>query len=154
MKKYSQGFTLIELLVVIAIIGILAAITLISLTTARQKAGDVKVISDVKQIRDAIESDLAGNAYYPDLTNTVASQVFGGLDVNSPGTTTLNAILGDIGSFNGNFKVVNTPLAPGTFVTAYALYGQLISSTTRYFCLDSTGKTAQTATSNTNPTCP
>jgi len=49
MKK-QQGFTLIELLVVIAIIGVLSAVVLASLNTARTKGNDVGVKANLSTV--------------------------------------------------------------------------------------------------------
>ena len=61
----SRGFTLIELLVVISIIGMLSAIVLASLNTAKIKGQDAARISDVKSLETAMEIYYNGNNGYP-----------------------------------------------------------------------------------------
>lgn len=60
-----RGFTLIELLVVIAIIGILSAIVLASLGSARSRARDAQRASDLRQIRNALEMYFVDTGSYP-----------------------------------------------------------------------------------------
>lgn len=68
-SRGERGFTLIELLVVIAIIGILSAVVLASLNTARQKSRDARRTSDIKQVATALELYFSSKNTYP----TVAS---------------------------------------------------------------------------------
>jgi len=55
-----KSFTLLELLVVIAIVGILAAVVIVALNTARNNARDARVKGDVKQWAVIIEEYRAG----------------------------------------------------------------------------------------------
>ncbi len=57
----KKGFTLIELLVVIAIIGILATVVMVALSSARGKAKDSAVQSDVRNMMSAVELYLNDN---------------------------------------------------------------------------------------------
>ncbi len=61
----KNGFTLIELLVVIAIIGLLSSVVLSSLNAARQKANNARRLSDMGQIRTALELYYNDNGKYP-----------------------------------------------------------------------------------------
>jgi prepilin-type N-terminal cleavage/methylation domain-containing protein len=65
-RNLTKGFTLVELLVVIAIIGILASVVLVSLNSARSKARDSRRVSDMNQIRLALEAFYDDNQDYPD----------------------------------------------------------------------------------------
>ncbi|KKU67541.1 MAG: hypothetical protein UX89_C0014G0011 [Parcubacteria group bacterium GW2011_GWA2_47_16] len=74
MKIHSRAFTLIELLVVIAIIGILSSIILTNLNGSRQKARDVKRVSDVKQLQLALALYYdANDGKYPTVLATLAT---------------------------------------------------------------------------------
>ncbi len=142
MKKYSrtQGFTLIELLVVIAIIGILSAVVLASLNTARSKGSDAAVQSDITGVRTQAAIYLNDHGNYG--TNvadesscaaadnlfsdaTIARQVAGADTANATGSVTCNVAAGG---------------------AAYAVSAQLVSNTSTYFCVDSTGVSTTTAT--------
>ena len=163
MKKYTKGFTLIELLVVIAIIGILASIVLVSLNSARNKGKDARIISDVQQVRTALESGYNGSGY-PDLkaNGTAGSTVVGnatcttnGWTNSGPQNASINALLADAcgQAGSGSALTIITNNATGASVGSYALYGAL-TSTTGYFCIDSTGRTNQAASTATGLTCP
>lgn len=64
-QSHSHGFTLIELLVVIAIIGVLSSVVLASLNTARAKANNSRRLSDMMQVRTALELYYDTNGRYP-----------------------------------------------------------------------------------------
>src|SRR5262249_26070532 len=61
----SKGFTLPELLVVVSIIGTLSTIGVVSYSSARASARDVKRVSDVKQIQSSVELYFENHSSYP-----------------------------------------------------------------------------------------
>lgn len=68
--KNKKGFTLVELLVVVAIIGILAAISVVALNTARARARDSRRVADVRQIQTALELYYNDMGTYPGTLGT------------------------------------------------------------------------------------
>lgn len=59
-RNHQSGFTLLELLVVVAIIAILAAVILANLQSARKRANDATIQSDLQAISKSIEVYIAG----------------------------------------------------------------------------------------------
>jgi prepilin-type N-terminal cleavage/methylation domain-containing protein len=163
MKKLNRthgGFTLIELLVVIAIIGILSSVVLVSLNSARKKGTDTRVISDVQETRTALESGYTGGVY-PDLYNTTASGVnlLAATTTNGADVSNINQLALDAVTQGGALSIyINTNGNAGSATVGnaigYAIYGQLTSNSARYFCIDSTGATNQSAIAHASSTCP
>ena len=61
----KKGFTLVELLVVIAIIALLSTLSVVALNSARAKARDARRLSDIKQIRTALDLYYDSSSTYP-----------------------------------------------------------------------------------------
>lgn len=73
--RINKGFTLIELLVVIAIIGILSAVVISSLNTARMRSRDTKRLSELKSLQVAIEMAKTDGTSPPEVYNHTGSGI-------------------------------------------------------------------------------
>lgn len=119
----KKGFTLIELLVVVAIIGLLAAMSVIALNSARAKARDSRRLGDVKQIQTALELYFNENSAYPPTNGVVAGQPI------ASGTVFMSKVP------NNPRPVDNTPTCPNVDVYTYTQTGTNGSSYTLTYCL-------------------
>lgn len=146
-KNRSQGFTLIELLVVIGIIGILSAVVLASLNTARFKGNDAAIQSDLDTIRTQAEIFYGGTGANSYGTAGTSCTTVGSLFA---GDTTIAKAITNAESANGTGTVVcNNSLV------AYAVSSPLSSNTARFWCVDSTGGSSNSTTAlGTNTVCP
>jgi len=96
-RKNTHGFTLIELLVVIAIIGILSAVVLVSLGSARSRGRDSRRQTDLAGLQSALALYAENNnGIYPANTGTEACASFRGT-VAAPTGNMMNR-LGNPGS--------------------------------------------------------
>ena len=133
--KSTKGFTLIELLVVIAIIGILASVVLASLNTARDKGSDASIKSSIGNMRAQAE------LYYDDNGSSYSGMCDSSIIQNA---------ISQADSENKSGTVV---CVDGDDVTgAWALQAQLVSSSTAYYCVDSSGASEVTTGSTVSAT--
>lgn len=72
MKKTTSGFTIVELLIVIVVIAILAAISVVAYTGIQNRAKNVQVQSDIRQVAGLIEMYRAEHGAYPS-TGSISS---------------------------------------------------------------------------------
>ena len=164
-----RGFTLIELLVVIAIIGILSAVVLASLNTARSKGNDAAIKSNLDTIRtqSAIFYD-SNNGW----SNGGAAAITGTGTLTTPTTAMCNALTANMEIFNDTSVVkaiqsadkaaggnsnptgptqaatakvlcVMDAAASGAKPTLWAVTGPLNATGAGWWCVDSTGNAKQ-----------
>lgn len=135
-----RGFTLIELLVVIAIIGLLSAIVLAGLNSARKKANDAAIKTDLNTIQTQSQIYYDTNGNYG-ATNGVLENA----GTISSGTTcqslsnTMFGIDSTIINALTNIKTLSGEIECADNGTSYSINVRLNSGPTTdpYWCIDS-----------------
>lgn len=134
-RHAREGFTLIELLVVIAIIGVLSAVVLASLNSARNKGADAAIKSNINNARAQAELFYDTASSY----DNVCTDTNGVVKMKDGAQSALGTAGGTV--------VCNDD------ANAWAMSSPLKTASSRYYCVDSTGNGTTTATALTGTVC-
>lgn len=151
--KSRKAFTLIELLIVIAIIGILAAVIFVSLNSARKKAYDAQVKSDMTSLSQALE--------IVKIDRSFAATAWGTLAIAGNNERNINRWTDSGDPATGTKLVPKVPVnknAPGYYIYTtvsndYALLSAL-SITDKYFCIHNGQSSEVTGVATAAPAVP
>ncbi len=150
-STFSRGFTLIEFLVVIAIIGLLSAVVLASLNTARSKDNDVAVKANLATVSTQATLYLSNNnnsfGTYA-LAACPTSAGSGNVFTNGTIVSAISEAL--IASAGGTATCVATPSAYAVTVSRPV---DVATTTSTYWCVDSTGEHCGINDALTGPSC-
>ncbi len=145
MTRANRGFTLIELLVVIAIIGVLSAIVLASLNSARDKGGDGAIKGNLGNVRPQSEIIYNDNGNYltgfsatpdtwADCPTTNDGTIFSTANIASQ----IDAAKRASDTATSSAQCVTDTVAPDP-ATMWAVAVKLKSNVARGWCVDSKG---------------
>jgi len=138
--NFKRGFTLIELLVVIAIIGVLSAVVLASLNTARSKGNDAGVKANLNTVGTQAALYYSDNNGYGVFDNGTAG---------IPGTCPVDGVTGTSVFHNPTIEraiasaLVDSSGGDTRCVSADTDYAVAVkrpdTTNSTYWCIDSTG---------------